>query len=614
MNLAAKTLQKAAEDGLKRLQKFRAARLMFIKAYVGQYYNRDYGELGSEPLNLAFTAIRALVPNIVTRNPKNVVGSDYLMYRPYAELLALALDYLSEKLGLPAILQRGIVDSIFTMGIFKVGLATSDSLAYFGGDAVDPGQLYVGTVDFDNFTFDPDAKQLEKAPMIGEKIRVERDELLASGLYDNAIIEKLPSSADILLGQRQSVRDLSTNQSSQRLLNKLHDFIDLFELYLSGPNVLVTLPYKSSIGRKFVREETFNGPDSGPYAFLAMTPPVPDNPIPVQLAGVWHDLHIMGNRIAKKTLDQAEAQKDVLGYRSQSADDAQEIVDAKNLDVVRMDDPTGGAQMYSFGGQNPQNERMLAQLLQWFDQFSGNTSMLAGTNLRTNVATVANILSQNAATGVTYMRDQAYNATKEILRKCAWYLHTDPLIKLPLIRRETIPAEYEITDTNVRMINPARIQETQILLTPEMRRGDFLDFAFNIEQDSMAPINWQFRLQQLEIFAVRIIPAAAAAAQICGSMGTPFSFQRFVVRVAKMMNLDWIDEIFQSPELIAQMAFMAQQGPQPQGSKGIETMAALMQNQGNTQGRVSPSPQRRQREEAQAGAAQGQAELPIRES
>lgn len=610
MNYAARTLQEAAKNGFRRLRNFRAARLMFIKAYTGPHYGRSHGLVGTEPLNLAFTAIRALVPNIITRNPKNVVGSDYLIYRPYGELMALALDYVSKKQKLPATLQRGLVDSIFTWGIFKVSLVTSDSLVYFGEEGVDPGQLLIDTVDFDNFTFDPITRRFDTAPFLGERIRVDREEILESDLYDNAIIERLPSSADMEFGRREGVRNLSAGQYNQRLTEKLHDSIDLLELWLRGPNVLVTLPYVSSTGGKFLREETFNGPSDGPYVELSLTPPVPDNPVPVQLAGVWHDLHIIGNRIAKKTLDQAEAQKDILGYQRQFADDAQEIVDAKNLDAVAMDDPNA-AQMFSFGGQNPKNEQMIAQILGWFDQFSGNTSMLAGTRLQTNVATVANILSQGAATGITYMKDQVYGATKEIIRKVAWYLHTDPIIKLPLIRREVIPAEYDLTSEEIRMISPARTQETQVFLTPEMRRGDFLDFAFDIEQDSMAPINWQVRLQQLNVLAINVIPAAAAAAQICAQMGTPFSFQRFIVRVAKMMNIEWIDEIFQSPELVAQMMVVARQGPQPQNSKGPASMAAVQQNQG-IMGKTPPTGATQQRQEAQVGANQSQGELPIR--
>ncbi len=522
----------------------------------------------------------------------------------------MGVDYTAKKQDLAKTLQRGLVDAIFTLGIFKTSLVATDSLVYFGDEGVDPGAIDIDTVDFDNFTFDPLTRRLNRASFLGEMIRVERDKLLISGLYDNGIIERLPSSLDVELDRQKNVRNLSDSQTNRLMMDKLHDYVDLLELWLPGPNVLVTLPYKSSCHNKFLREENYYGPDDGPYTFLTLTPPVPDNPINVPLAGVWHDLHIIGNRIAKKALDQAEAQRDILGYTSTSADAAQNLVDAKNLDAVQMNDPQG-AQVYSFGGQNNKNMEMTAQISQWFDQFSGNTSMLAGTQVQTNVATVANIMNQNAMTGVTYMKNEAYEATKSIMRKIAWYLHTDPIIQLPLIERRSIPAEYSVSSTEIKMIRPARVEETQVFLTPDVREGDFLDFAFDIKPDSMAPINWQLRNQQLEVLAVKIIPAAANAAMIAAQMGSPFSFQQFISRWAKNNDIDWIDSIFETPELSAMLAMVMRQGPQPQ--KGIASAAGTAQNKGAVTAKTSPAPQTQERQQAQSGANPSQAALPVRE-
>ena len=612
MNSSAKVLHEAAVRGFRRLRNFRAARLMFIRAFVGQYYDRTSGELGQEPLNMAFNAIRVLVPNLIARHPEPVIETDYLDYRPYGELLGLGLRYLSKKLDLPSILRDGLIDAIFTLGIFKVGLGVSNNLVYFGEESVDPGQIYVDTVDLDDLTFDPDTKTLKKAGFIGEKFRIERESALASGLFDNAVIERMPSSAAILLDSKEEVHQLSKRELNRIGTSRLHDYIDLMELWLRDANVLVTIPYEGAITNTFVREDTWYGPECGPYIPLSLSPPVPNNPLPVALAGIWHDLHYVGNRMAKKAMDQMLAQKDILLYRGSSADEAQEIVDAKNLDAVRSEDPAG-AEVKSFAGANPINLQSIAQLELWFNQFSGNTNLTGGLGVNAESATEANILSQNAANSMSYMTDEVYGAAEEIYRSLAWYLHTDPLIELPLIRRNLVPAEYEITQDElmgdqVRMISPPRTEETQVFLTPEARRGDFLDFAFTIKQESMGPVNRQQRLQQLETLAIRIIPAAAQAAMIATQMGTPFSFRAFVTRAARMMNISWIDEIFQSPELIAQMAMMAQRGPQPGASKGVANM--MTQNRGAPVGQTTPPQQTQQRQTAQAGAALGQSRLP----
>jgi hypothetical protein len=612
MDYSPQVLRKSAEDGFKRLRNFRAARLLFIRAFCGQYYDREYGLVGSEPLNYAFNAVRALVPSLVARHPKATVETEYLIYRQYAELLALALNQLSKKIALPTILQRGLVDAFFTMGIFKIGLSTSDSLVYFGESPVDPGQLFVENVSLDNFTFDPTAKTLEPAGtgFIGERIRVERRLLMDSGVYDNAVIERLPSILDNEPGLQKEVRNLSSSNTAVQQVAKLHDYIDLLELWLPAANAIVTLPYKGSEPQAYLREEDYYGPNTGPYVFLSLTPDVPDNPIPVALAGIWHDLHVMANRIGKKTLDQAEAQKDILGYQSQFADDAQEIVNAKNLDAVKMDNPEA-AKMFSFAGANPVNERVLAEIDLWFNRMSGNVNLAGGTDVNTNVATVANILQQNASTGITYMADRVYAAATTVLRNCAWYLHTDPLIRLPLIKRDIVPAQYGLIDGILTMVQPPKANETQVFLTPEVRNGDFLDFAFEIEQQSMAPVNWTVRLQQLEMLAVRLIPAAAQASQMMAQIGQPFSFRAFLTRAAKFLGFEWIDEIFQDPELLAYTMRLVQMGPQPQ--KGVVGSSATQQNRGAVVGRTSPSEDTRMRQTAQVGANEGQAVLPVRE-
>ena len=112
---------------------------------------------------------------------------------------------------------------------------------------------------------------------------------------------------------------------------------------------------------------------------------------------------------------------------------------------------------------------------------------------------------------------------------------------------------------------------------------------------------------------IKYFPAIAGAAQISAQMGTPFSFQKAIVRVAKMMNLDWIDEIFQSPELVAMMAMIAQRGPQAQDSKGAGSPAAIQQNKGPATAKTTPSPQKQQRQTAQAGANDSQKRLAVRE-
>jgi len=71
-------LQEAVEQGFKRLENFRRSRLMFLRDYTGQYFDQDHGNIGDEPLNLAFNAISVIIPNLVMTFPKYNVKSDFV--------------------------------------------------------------------------------------------------------------------------------------------------------------------------------------------------------------------------------------------------------------------------------------------------------------------------------------------------------------------------------------------------------------------------------------------------------------------------------------------------------------------------------------------------------
>lgn len=606
-------IQRAVAQGVARLANFRAARLMFLRNYTGQYYDRKSGEVGTEALNLIFNAIRVLIPNIVMTFPTHQVRSKYLAHKGYAELLSLALQAQDRDLNITRVYRQVIVDAIFSLGTLKTGLASSGSVYELDGtEAIDPGTIYTEVVDFDNLVVDPECKAhlFHDARFIGDRIRVPRMKLLESGLYNNHLIESLPPVGE----QRSETRGdgLSKNNiQNSREDSLLEDQVDVIELWVPEANALVTVPgAKDVIFEEFLRVADYYGPDAGPYTFLALTPPVPANPLPVPAVGVWNDLHTMANRMAKKIADQAERQKDILTYRRAAADDAQAIVDAADGEAIALDDPDA-IRVHSFGGQQQSNEVHLAQLQNWFNMMSANAEALAGQRSDAGSATEARILARNASVHLEDMRDLVYQMAAAEARKRAWYLHTDPLIELPLIRRVQQPTQYQVTPQGISIVS-ATTTEEQVMLTPEARRGDFLDFAFVVEPESMSRKDGQARYLEAVDFATKILPAVMASAQTAAMLGIPFSAKAFLLQMAKDRGIDWMESIFLDPEIQMQAAIQASMGPQAAGSKGQRTgsssmLPAIMQNgqPGQVQlGGVSEGVQERQ--DQQAGAVEDQ--------
>jgi hypothetical protein len=196
---------------------------------------------------------------------------------------------------------------------------------------------------------------------------------------------------------------------------------------------------------------------------------------------------------------------------------------------------------------------------------------------------------------------------------------------VPLIRRRPQPPMMAPGPMGPMMMAPAQMVEEQIILTPELRRGEFLDFMFSVEPESMGRRDAKTRLAEAIEFAVKVIPAAAAASQTCMMMGVPFSFKEFVIEMARLAGITWMDRVFYDPEFQMQMMQRMMMGPQaekgqmaPQSAGvfgGIGT--AMMGGGGNMMGQIgqngqpsnvgsNPGMEEQIMSEFQSGANQGQ--------
>jgi hypothetical protein len=157
------------------------------------------------------------------------------------------------------------------------------------------------------------------------------------------------------------------------------------------------------------------------------------------------------------------------------------------------------------------------------------------------------------------------------------------------------------------------MQEIQVFLTPEARRGDFLDFVFSVEPESMGRMDSKARFAQAMDFAVKILPAAAQAAQVMMTMGIAFSVKEFIIRAAKDAGIDWLDQVFYDPEFQQQMAMRLAAGPQAGPSKGQaqpKDMSAQIAQNGQPANVAGGAPDMMTQimQDEQMGANQGQME------
>jgi hypothetical protein len=560
-------IQLAVREGFKRGQRTRRARAMYIKQYVGHYYREQSGMEGDEPINLIFHTIRALVPNLVSRNPMSRVVTNINEYKPYAYMLGLGLDSLNERLKIKNVIRRAVVDALFCMGIVKVGLSATDQLIEFGDMRIDPGQVYVSTVDLDDFVADPTCTIFEEnAAFLGHRSRVPRILLLDDNDCDHDIVTKLPRSAHPEASKRASA--MSSRGFSSQEMEELQDFVDVVELYIPGADTTITIPDPDQLMTDgYIKMQEFYGPKTGPYHFLSLTQPVPGNPYPVAPVGIWYDLHIMSNRMMRKQMERADNQKTVIVADPGAADQAEELRDARDGEII-FGNPDSAVPVSTPGAER-ESQDMLNSLQTWYNYISGNPDQMAGAVSQSETATQATILQGNATITLEDSRGMIYDFTANIGNSEIWYLHYDPLIDLPLIARQ--PGRGEELPEGIR---PGQ----QLRLTPAQRRGEHLHFVVKIRPKSMGAMDPLVMSKRVIEFATNVVPAIVTAGMTVMQTGAPFNIQRALTDVAEQLELsEEVQGWFDDPEFLQKIQMMMIMGPKAEGKVG---MAGIRQNGG----------------------------------
>lgn len=536
----------SALEGFNRMKRYRAARMMFMKEHVGQYYKDAKGITGETPINLIFNTIKVMVPNIVMRNPKNDVITDFMDQEDYAFLLGRGIDDVERRIRFEETLRAGIVDAHFGFGLFKVGIAESGQLLTIDDIHVDPGSVYCDIVDLDNLCIDPLCRVWDKATFIGDRIRVPRQILLDKDGWDHDLVRELPRSGTTSSNSSAS-EYLSKQQNAGSDMMIAMDYVDVVEIWVPSANAIVTIPDPSLMVRdKYINIREYYGPKEGPYEKLALTLPVSNNALPVAPVSVWYDLHKMANRMFKKTFEQAERQKDIGVYDPANTDQAEDMREAQDGEMLPGD--PNAVKVVSFGGQAQTNESMTAQLQSWYNYIAGNPDQMAGQKAGADSATEATILQGNAAIGMADTKSMVYKCAANIGSKIGWYLHYDPFIELPIIVRSTGG------------------QPQQLWLTPEQRRGDHYNFTFRVKPKSMQVLEPNIRAQRIIQFTTNVIPAAANTQMILTQQGIKFNLPEYLRRTAEEMEIgDWVQGLWDDPEWDRRLEHIQKMGPQAQG-------------------------------------------------
>lgn len=521
----------------KKLRSFRESRRASIAQYVGSNYSED-GASDKVPVNLIEMMVVILLGQLAARAPKALVKTPIRGLKPEAANLELGLNRLLDQIQLAGTLRRSAMDALFSVGVVKVGLCQKTTLES-DGYTHHIGQPFADVVDLDDIELDMTAKRFDQVSFVGNRYRLPYLAVKDSSLYDLEVLKKLkpsPRSGTMDDGEEKVESIGQGGESGEE--DECEDHVELIDVWLPFDRKVVTMDADNSCGRP-LRVVDWEGPDCGPYHWLAFVD-VPNNLMPLSTVSVVYDLADLSNRLFLKAGRQAERQKTVFGFRGSAADDAERLIKAKDGGSVRIDD-SGPGQEFKTGGADQVTLAMFLQAKGLFTYLAGNLDALGGLSPQAGTLGQDQLLSVNASRRVSEMQNRMVEFSRGVINSLAWYLLNDPLIDMKIAKR--VPGYESI--------------EVPVDISPENRKGDYLDFNFDVEPYSAQDVTPGQRLQTLTMFFQQfLVPFAPMLAQ----SGIQINFQGLLKLVAKYSNIDELSDILT-------MAIPPEE-PDVQGEKG----------------------------------------------
>ena len=375
----------------------------------------------------------------------------------------------------------------------------------------------------------------------GDRYRVSKERLLASGKFDEEIIKKIPTMPRRTKSTADRAENVGGTKNDQSF--DLIDTIELIDVFFydlggGGRTVKVTLPVEYECDKWLVVEE-YQGPERGPYEVMEFDP-LPDNAISLAPVAAFREQSENLNNVLAKLLEQVSKSKRIpVVSDSVASDDIEQLRQAGDGEIWKTADPTA-AKVLDMSFVSPELIPLGQMFLQHANTMAGNPDMLGGTGSSAQTATEFQGMMTTAGVMVDSMTTDHDEFWSRVGRHGMWYLTRDPFIQFGTTRR--IPGGWNVP----------------VMYTAEQREGDFEDFSLKVVAGSTVRMDENVkgkRMMELAAMVPQLVQTEMMTQGGFSAMGT--------LRVlGRRFGEDELDEMVPDPGLIKQTA-MRMQGIPP---------------------------------------------------
>lgn len=478
VDLATATRMLEAFDGSRRLMdRFQKQRRVLIQKFVSHYGEQDAEK--ATPVNLMRMAVTIYRRLVAARAPSVLVTpmTDQSLW-PMCDSLELAINSEFRRIDLAAALDEWVMQSMFSIGVLKCGLAEGGERVVGAEDAMlDVGAFFASPVDFDDLLLDLRATWWPQMQFIGDRSEVPLPALHEAGYDDVQAVQPRDQN------EQGSLRVSSlTTQGDWSGDRGYLDVARIWEVFLPHEQQLLLIEADEAGGfggGRILKVLPWDDRKEGPYHTLFFEKP-PSNIMPTPPTAHLVDMHESVNRTMRKIDRQVARQKTVTMYQSGAKEDAKRVQKANDGDMVQVENTQSIAEVRFSGPDGPS----LAYMLQGKDLFSYiafNMDALGGLGRQANTVGQESIIARAANTTVSDMQDRTTRSVAGVAEHCARLIVSDPAKTYKLMKR--------IPDTDFGI---------PIAFGPKDRKGmDIHDYGVNVSPFSMQSRTPSERIQTL---------------------------------------------------------------------------------------------------------------------
>jgi len=498
------------------MAEYRRHRNNAVREFVGHHYAAPGdGSSHRMPLNLLELFINIMTQHLAAVAPRAAIRERFPDHRPGAVKLEESLWRLAQDIRLGDSLETVVQDGLFGVGCIKTGLEPKAQVEFMGF-LHDVGQPFADAVDLDDLVIDMASNELERVSYIGNDYWVPYEAAMESKVWDRGRLAKLQPDERRVIDEQGEEQIWGISGKDEPQGREYKEQIALRDLWLPLDNLLITLP-KYQETDKPLREREWSGPEHGPYRLLTFNK-VPGNLLPLPPVAMLRDLNELINSLLRKERKQAERQKTVLGYRAESAEDAERIKNAEDGEAFLMDNPEG-AREFKFGGIDQANLAFTVFCKDLYTYVAGNLDMLGGLGPQSQTVGQDKLLAANSSRRLARMQQKVFEFDQGVLRDLAYYIWNDPLLDMAIEKHGPPGSDIRI---------PTRF-------TPEDRQGEFLDYEITIEPYSLQYLSPQERLSTMVQLVTQVIMPLLPTAQ---DPNSPLDIVALIRQIGKLANLE----------------------------------------------------------------------------